>query len=254
MVQDSVRSSGTGRRSLVVRAGRMLWRLLAHGTEREMLWLRWGKSKAVFQPYNETSRNRYPRIFRFVQSALGREGEHRILSFGCSTGEEVFSLRRYFPKAFLKGIDINAANIAVCRKRLKRARDERISFAVADGTQAEPAGAYDAIFCMAVLKHGDLKKPDVTRCDHLLPFETFAAAVADMARCLKPGGLLVIRHSNFRLRDAPAGKAFETIFRAPNPNPEATPIFGPDNARMPGVHYRDAVFRKMPSRPQASAP
>ena len=45
--------------------------------------------------------------------------------------------------------------------------------------------------------------PGVTRCDHLIRFEDFARAVADFERCLKPGGLLIIRHSNFRLRDAP---------------------------------------------------
>ena len=33
-------------------------------------------------------------------------------------------------------------------------------------------------------------------------------AVEDFKRCLKPGGLLVIRHNNFRLCDAPVGTAY----------------------------------------------
>jgi 2-polyprenyl-3-methyl-5-hydroxy-6-metoxy-1,4-benzoquinol methylase len=142
----------------------------------------------------------------------------------------------------IKGIDINPANIAVCRRRLKKLPDTNISFSTANGTGAETSGDYDAIFCMAVLRHGSLGLPGVTRCDHLIRFEDFAGAVADFERCLKPGGLLIIRHSNFRLCDAPAGQAFETILRIPaNPT---TRLFGPDNRLLPGQTYPDTVFRK----------
>lgn len=47
----------------------------------------------LFQPYNDTSLDRYPAIFRFLQGELAAIEEPRVLSFGCSTGEEVFSLR-----------------------------------------------------------------------------------------------------------------------------------------------------------------
>jgi hypothetical protein len=96
---------------------------------------------------------------------------------------------------------------------------------------------------MAVLRHGSLAQPGVTRCDHLIRFEDFARAVADFKRCLKPGGLLIIRHSNFRLCDAPAGLAFETILRAPYRKPK-TPLFGPDNQLLPDLQYPDTIFRK----------
>lgn len=35
------------------------------------------------------------------------------------------------------------------------ASDRAISFELADSTRAEPSGAYDAIFCMAVLREPD---------------------------------------------------------------------------------------------------
>jgi hypothetical protein len=82
----------------------------------------------------------------------------------------------------------------------------------------------------------------VTRSDHLIRFEDFARAVADFERCLKPGGLLIVRHSNFRLGDAPAGRAFETILRLTNV--PGTPLFGPDNQRLADCDYPDTVFRK----------
>ena len=53
---------------------------------------------------------------------------------------------------------------------------------------------------------------------------------------------MIIRHSNFRPRDAPAGRAFETILRLPAGT--GTPLFGPDNRLLPDCEYPDTVFRK----------
>lgn len=221
---------------------RALWWLVSDRNYRNMAWLRLTRPRGVFQPNNDTGADRYPAIFRFVQSELGAERDVRLLSFGCSTGEEVFSLRHYFPRAVVKGIDINRLNIATCRRR--SAHDSGISFETAAGTAREPAAVYDAIFCMAVLRHGQLGLPGVTRCDHLIRFEDFAGVVQDFGRCLKPGGLLVIRHSNFRLADAPAGAGFKTILNVEIPQPERLPLFGPDNRLLSGVSYPDTVFRK----------
>jgi 2-polyprenyl-3-methyl-5-hydroxy-6-metoxy-1,4-benzoquinol methylase len=157
----------------------------------------------------------------------------------------VFSQRRYFPRATIKGIDINSGNIAVCWRRLKETADAKIAFAAVASTAAESSGGYDAIFAMAVLRHGSLALPGVTRCDHLIRFEDFAHTIADFQRCLRPGGLLIIRHSNFRLRDTPAAATFEPILQVPTG--AGTPLFGPDNRLLPDCDYPDTVFRKKPS-------
>jgi hypothetical protein len=123
--------------------------------------------------------------------------------------------------------------------------DAALAFETASSTRAEPAASYDAIFGMAVLRHGDLALPGVTRCDHFIRFADFAAALDDFKRCLKPGGLLVIRHSNFRLCDTPSAAAFDKILSLKIPDtPKKTPLFGPDNQLMKGVEYPDTVFRK----------
>ena len=226
-----------------LRAARLAWRLVRDAPYRHMMRLVWWPKRGAFQPFNDTQADRYPAIFKFVQTALGAERPLDILSFGCATGEEVFSLRRYFPRARIKGIDINPGNVAAARTRLAGAPDAGLSFALAASTADEPAALYDAIFCMAVLRHGSLGEPGVERCDHLLRFDDVARAFADFHRCLKPGGLLVVRHSNFRLRDTTVSAEFETLLSVPYRGAK-TPIFGPDNRLMPGVEDPDTVFRK----------
>ena len=61
-----------------------------------------------------TATNRYPGIFRTAQRRItSRYGSElggarlRILSFGCSNGLEVLSLRSYFPDAVIFACDVN---------------------------------------------------------------------------------------------------------------------------------------------------
>lgn len=222
----------------------MLRRLARDPAYRHMMRLYWWPKRGAFQPFNDTFPDRYPAIFKFVQGHLGAKRPLDLLSFGCATGEEVFSLRRYFPNSLIKGIDINPGNIAVARKRLETAGDPGLAFARAASTAGEPAARYDAIFCMAVLRHGSLGQPGIARCDPLLHFDDFAGAIADFHRCLKPGGLLIVRHGNFRVCDAPIGARFEAILSVPYRGAHKTPIFGPDNRLMPGAENPETVFRK----------
>ncbi len=97
---------------------------------------------------------------------------------------------------------------------------------------------------MAVLRDGRLSLPGTERCDHLIRFDDFARMIEGFARSLRPGGLLIIRHSNFRLGDTRAGAAFRTILQLRDTTGRC-PIFGPDNRLMAGADYPDTVFRKI---------
>jgi len=203
------------------------------------------KPDNLFQPFALTSCDRHPRIFSFVRDQLTDSATPRILSYGCSPGEEVFSLRRYFPQAVIVGIDINPHGIAICRKKLERCGDSRISFAVAGSADAEPEAGFDAVFCMSVLRHGELGASHPETCDHVIRFADFEKTVTGLCRCLKPGGYLIIRGSNFRFSDTAAASGFDTVYSVNDSAPRAdTPLYGPDNRRLGNVVYNDVIFRK----------
>lgn len=197
-----------------------------------------------FQPYPYTLPDRYPWLFDFARDALERAPAPRLLSFGCSRGDEVFSLRGRWPQASIKGIDIDPANIQACLIRKRLAGDDRMGFEVAASARTEPPGHYDAIFCLAVLCHGDLTVRRARRSDPLMRFETFERIVADFARCLRPGGLLFLHTTNFRFGDTAVADGFDVVLEARPEQLAPDVIFDRDNRLMPGERYLPVGFRK----------
>lgn len=207
--------------------------------------MRRAKPDNLFQPIRLTRFDRYPRIFSFVKDQLTGVAAPRLLSFGCSTGEEVFTLREYFPQAEIIGIDINPRSITICRRRLARSGDNRIRFELACSGADEPESYYDAIFCMAVLRHGDISGSQPKNCSHLICFDDFEKTVAGLARLLKPGGFLVIRHSNFRFSDTSAAAGFDVVLVVESmKSDEVNLLYDRDNQLLVNCGYSDTVFRK----------
>jgi SAM-dependent methyltransferase len=197
-----------------------------------------------FQPYPHTLPDRYPWLFDFAAAQLRDLAAPRLLSFGCSRGDEVFSLRRIIPAATIRGIDIDPANVAICRTKTGKDGADGLSFTTASDTHGEPDGHYDAIFCLAVLCHGDLTVHRAHRADPLLRFDAFEAVVTDFARCLKPGGLLFLHTTNFRFCDTAVSKSFEVILDAQPDQMAPDALFDRANRLMPGRQYYSVGFRK----------
>lgn len=217
--------------------------------ERDFRRIRRQPEEVLFQSSAFTLPDRYPTFFTFVRDHLGQTPSPKVLSYGCATGEEVFALHRLMPNATIKGIDINAHCIRVCQRRLARAPIPRIRFECAASPGLEPDDQWDAVFCMAVTRHGSLDTQRPSHCDPILRFEDFERLMSELARCLRPGGYLAIWHSNFRFCDTTAAEQFEVAMQYQSRHPERRCYYGRENQRLDHTTYREAIFRKKP--PQA---
>ena len=79
--------------------------------------LRLQRVDELLQPWPVTAPDRHPALFALAAERLAGTAEPRILSFGCSTGEEPITLARYLPQARIDGLDINPRNVAEARRK-----------------------------------------------------------------------------------------------------------------------------------------
>ncbi|MEO7690978.1 MAG: nucleotidyltransferase family protein [Sphingomonas sp.] len=192
--------------------------------------------------------DRYPLAFRFARDQFGDEATTSILSFGCSIGEEVFTLRGYFPAATIKGIEVDPARVRICEERLREIGDSRISFQCAADASGEPPESHDAVFCMAVFRDPALDAPATRSTAGHISFDDFERGVADLVRCLKPGGFLFVEHSNFRISDTGSASMLEPVLQADPPSSARRPgLYGRDGCRLDSIEDLGLGYRKRPS-------
>jgi hypothetical protein len=148
----------------------------------------------TFQHYQQdcfTKSNRYPELFSC--SAQISKRSDKILSFGCSTGEECQSLRMYFPDALIYGFDIVPSNIETANLNNT---DARIVFT----STLDTTDVFDLIFCMSVFT----RWPDIkgkTSCSGILDFKNFERDIGLLLELLRPGGLIALFNSSFAIED-----------------------------------------------------
>lgn len=184
--------------SLISRAINRLWN--------ELLHVKNNVSKLYRKLYSQqhqltstTGENRYPELFNETRNALKEFDDNRftLLSFGCSTGEECFTLHNYFPESWIIGADINNSNL---RKAKARNIFDNVKFIYSTPERIEQEGPYHVIFCLSVLCRWEDTK-HVENCAHIYAFEKFEATARSLSDRLHPGGLLVIYNSNFRFEE-----------------------------------------------------
>lgn len=97
-------AGGTASDGLRRRAARLL-ALIRDGRARSELFTRLRFGAQVHQDISLSFHDRYPRLFTAARALLADRPAPRILSYGCAAGEEVTSLRGYFPDAMLVGAE-----------------------------------------------------------------------------------------------------------------------------------------------------
>lgn len=186
----------------------------------------------------------------------------RILSFGCSIGDELATLRVLFPQAEIHGCDIDEAALA-------RAQDSVGHLAgifLSDETEILRRGPYDLICAFSSLCIHPFRSEEETI--RIFPFARFETMIGLFHDCLTDGGMLATRNMNYVLADTRYGPAFSTlrsnaIIRSgfvPILRPDGRLIFNALHAPAGPVHFiqdrstaRDAMLVDCLFRKRAGA-
>jgi SAM-dependent methyltransferase len=216
--------------------------LLSSRDGRAAVLLRLQRGKSLHQSTRTTWLDRYPEEFAAAREYLGGRSNLRILSFGCSTGEEVATLRAYFPEARIVGCEMNPHRLKICRSR---GLDGKVSFIESDRGLIAASGPYDAIFCMAVLQRRPhmVIRSSIDDISGFYPFWQFDEEVGFLASILHDGGILGLAHTQYLLGDASAGREFRPL---PGFSPTAAqgPRFARDGRRLDASVRESTLYVK----------
>lgn len=229
--------------------------LLKGGEFREAAVARLTRPDNLFQPFTTTGWDRYPDEFALARAELALLGPTlrgpAILSFGCSSGVELLTLRQYFPTARIHGIDANPLAVRSARKRV-RAAGERASITVVRGSDAstEAPASYDLVLALAVFRHAGLNVSPATT-SGVLDFADFERTVTGLAAAVRPGGILMLRHANFRFGDCAVAAGFDQIaggYPSVGAGGLVTPVYGPTNRLLDVAERDDGLYVRRTSR------
>ncbi len=176
---------------------------------RSVQFLRFFRNGAVHQWASTTALDRYPDVFARCAHHSKEVADLRILSFGCSTGEEVITLRSYFPKAHLVGVDVNRHSSA-CAGSVPIETSAWNSCSRITRSIREK-GPYDAVFCMAVFQRPQNRQPARTQGTITYSFARFERALTVLDAALKPAGLLVLDHTDYRFIDTDIASKYDAL-------------------------------------------
>ena len=145
-----------------------------------------------------TSYNRYPEVFNFVYNNYNKNNL-KILSFGCSDGSEVRTLKNiYFKTATIHGFDINTN---VIDEAIKENTYNDIKF-FNNYDNLMPYD-YDIIFANSILCSYP-SKDNYT-------FDIFEKTIISIDKLLKNNGILIILNSNYLLKESCIGNKYLEI-------------------------------------------
>lgn len=152
------------------------------------------KRPILHQPSHTTWRDRHPDIFARAAAIIGKGPAH-LLSFGCSSGEECYTLREYIPHATVVGADIS---LPLIEQNRERNRDPAVTFVHSQFSNLKRYAPYDMIFAINVLVRDVISPFDYP----LYVFDYFEEQLLEFDRLLRVGGHLVLVHTQHDARQS----------------------------------------------------
>jgi len=193
----------------------------------------------LLQSAPTTQLNRHPDIFEAL-GARFKDQPIRLLSFGCSTGEECQSLSTYLPNAMIIGVDVNKKSIEKAKSKFS---SEKLSFYHIEAKSLHTLGKFDVITAISVLCRYPESKL-IQNIDSVFPFSIFEMSVGYLDQVLNPKGYLFIRSSNFRFMETEYHEKYEVISFEGQRQPEMFPKFNKINCRLKDFEEREELFQK----------
>ena len=199
-------------RRSAMRAAKYLHRIMPKNVSSRISDILPINQKWTAQRATHTGLDRYPDVFAAVSDYLqgldlGRGGPLRVLSFGCSTGEECFTLLGYFPGAKVFGCDINDEALTTA---VRRQEEGGVTFFRSSSDALARHGPYDVVFCMSSL----CLFPDANRRSGergRFPLSKFNTLLTEIDRNLIPGGLLIVFNSSYPFRFSNVAARYDAI-------------------------------------------
>lgn len=191
-----------------------------------------------------TMHDRYPEIFAACRKYYDKKPGKKlnILSFGCSTGEECFTLARYFPFATIIGVDVNKDALEECNKKNTYPN----VYFMHSSTETITSGApFDMIFCMSVLcSWGETENRQ--NISNIYNFSKFQNTVEVLDTVLSKDGLLVIYNSNFRFSDSSIYGRYRVLYDKDIDGSGIVQKFDKNNNMIPKEFqkYMECIFIK----------
>ena len=107
-----------------------------------------GEIKQI-QKNNVTTYNRHPDVFSAVRKLMADSKVEKILSFGCSNGDEPLSLAElWFKDAWILGLDVDDKCLTDAVRKTQGLRD-RIKISYSTQRIIEKSGPFDVVFAMS---------------------------------------------------------------------------------------------------------
>jgi tRNA G46 methylase TrmB len=190
---------------------------------------------------NFTKFNRYPDLFEIAKQHFETIENPKILSFGCSTGEEVMTISEYIPHATVIGVDIN--NWCLKQAKLNYVSDNRLFYNSLSEDFIKMTG-FDAIFCLAVFQHPE-NRHDKNRMESGYPFIQFEKQLNELDLKLKKTGLLFIDNCDFNFIETNLMPRYQIANFKNNQKLRNRPIFNRNNQKIAEKHSNFRVFKKV---------
>lgn len=145
-----------------------------------------------------TEYDRYPKVFNELKKHINPKN---ILSFGCSDGSEIRTLReKYFLESYIDGIDIDKELIKKNKELIKKNNDKYINYY----DDINNLKKYDLILCMSVLCVWPENAGSYS-------FELFNKTINDLDKHLNINGYICIYNSKYILEECDISHKYKKV-------------------------------------------